>query len=136
MASTFRLQIVTPSRTFYDDEVEMTIVKTTEGDLGIMKNHMLMVAPLTIGKVRIKKDGQFKEAAISEGFVQVEAEYTRIITDSAEWPEEIDITRAQEAKERAERRLAASKSDIDKVRAEISLRKALNRIDVANEKKK
>jgi len=136
MASTFRLQIVTPSRTFYDDEVEMTIVKTTEGDLGIMKNHMLMVAPLTIGKVRIKKDGQFKEAAISEGFVQVESEYTRIITDSAEWPEEIDVKRAEEAKERAERRLSADKSDIDRVRSEISLRKALNRLDIVNSKKK
>jgi len=136
MASTFRLQIVTPSRTFYDDEVEMTIVKTTEGDLGIMKNHMLMVAPLTIGKVRIKKDGQFKEAAISEGFVQVESEYTRIITDSAEWPEEIDVKRAEEAKERAERRLSADKSDIDRVRSEISLRKALNRLDIVNLKKK
>ena len=135
MASTFRLQIVTPSRMFYDDEVEMTIVRTIEGDLGIMKNHMLMVAPLKIGKVRIKKDGQFKEAAISEGFVQIESDYTRIITDSAEWPEEIDVKRAEEAKERAERRLAASKSDIDKVRAEIALKKALNRLDVADEKK-
>lgn len=136
MASTFRLQIVTPSRTFYDDEVEMTIVKTTEGDLGVMKNHMLMVAPLSIGKVKIKKDGQFKEAAISEGFVQVESEYTRIITDSAEWPEEIDVNRAEEAKERAERRLASKNSDIDKVRAEIALRKALNRLDVADKKKR
>ncbi|QUH19089.1 F0F1 ATP synthase subunit epsilon [Alkaliphilus sp. B6464] len=135
MASTFRLQIVTPSRMFYDDEVEMTIVRTIEGDLGIMKNHALMVAPLNIGKVRIKKDGQFKEAAISEGFVQIESDYTRIITDSAEWPEEIDVKRAEEAKERAERRLAASKSDIDKVRAEIALKKALNRLDVADEKK-
>lgn len=135
MASTFRLQIVTPSRMFYDDEVEMTIVRTIEGDLGIMKNHMLMVAPLKIGKVRIKKDGQFKEAAISEGFVQIESDYTRIITDSAEWPEEIDVKRAEEAKERAERRLAAGKSDIDRLRAEIALKKAINRLDVSDEKK-
>ncbi|MBU5676600.1 F0F1 ATP synthase subunit epsilon [Alkaliphilus sp. MSJ-5] len=135
MASTFRLQIVTPSRMFYDDEVEMTIVRTIEGDVGIMRNHMLMVAPLKIGKIRIKKDGQFKEAAISEGFIQIESDYTRIITDSAEWPDEIDVKRAEEAKERAERRLAASKSDIDKVRAEIALKKALNRLDVADEKK-
>ena len=134
MASTFRLQIVTPSRTFYDDEVEMTIVRTTEGDLGIMKNHMLMVAPLNIGKVRIKKDGQYKDAAISEGFVQVQSDYTRIITDTAEWPEEIDVKRAEEAKERAERRLASKQSDLDKVRTEIALRKAMNRLEVANEK--
>jgi len=120
---------------FYDDEVEMTIVRTIEGDLGIMKNHMLMVAPLKIGKVRIKKDGQFKEAAISEGFVQIESDYTRIITDSAEWPEEIDVKRAEEAKERAERRLAAGKSDIDRLRAEIALKKAINRLDVSDEKK-
>lgn len=134
MASTFRLQIVTPSRTFYDDEVEMAIVRSTEGDLGIMSKHMLMVAPLKIGKVRIKKDGQFREAAISEGFVQVESEYTRIITDTAEWPEEIDVKRAEEAKERAERRLAAKDSDTDRVRADIALKKALNRLNVANKK--
>ena len=134
MASTFRLQIVTPSRTFYDDEVEMAIVRSTEGDLGIMSKHMLMVAPLKIGKVRIKKDGQFREAAISEGFVQVESEYTRIITDTAEWPEEIDVRRAEEAKERAEKRLSASQGDIDRLRAEIALKRALNRLNVANRK--
>lgn len=134
MASTFRLQIVTPSRTFYDDEVEMAIVRSTEGDLGIMSKHMLMVAPLKIGKVRIKKDGQFREAAISEGFVQVESEYTRIITDTAEWPEEIDVKRAEEAKERAEKRLSASQGDIDRLRAEIALKRAMNRLNVANGK--
>ena len=134
MASTFRLQIVTPSRTFYDDEVEMAIVRSTEGDLFIMSNHMLMVAPLKIGKVRIKKDGQFREAAISEGFVQVESEYTRIITDTAEWPEEIDVQRAEEAKERAEKRLSASQGEIDRLRAEIALKRALNRLSVANGK--
>lgn len=136
MASTFRLQIVTPSRTFFDDEVEMVIVRTVEGDMGIMKNHALIVAPLKIGKVRIKKDGQFKEAAISEGFVQVQSDYTRIITDTAEWPEEIDVTRAEEAKERAERRLASKESDIDRLRAEIALRKALTRLEVAKNGKK
>ncbi len=134
MASTFRLEIVTPDGIFYNDEVEMAVVRTTEGDLGIMKDHMLTVAPLKIGKLKIKKDGKSKEVAISEGFVQVDSEYTRIITDTAEWPEDIDINRAREAKERAERRLASTKSDIDRVRAEISLRKALNRLDVANQK--
>lgn len=135
MASTFRLQIVTPDRMFYDGEVEMLIVRTVEGDLGILKNHMLMVSPLSIGKVRIKKDGQFKEAAISEGFVQVESDYTRIITDSAEWPEEIDVERAEESKARAEKRLASSQSHIDIMRAEIALKKAMNRLEVANNRK-
>lgn len=135
MASTFRLQIVTPSGIFYDDEVEMTVVRTTEGDLGILKDHMLTVSPLKIGKAKIKKDGKFREAAIAEGFVQVEAEYTRVITDSAEWPEEIDVNRAEAAKERAEKRLTNSKSETDTARAEIALKKALNRLDVAGNRK-
>ncbi len=137
MASTFRLQIITPEGVFYDDKVEMTVVRTTQGDIGIQGDHMLTVSPLKIGRIKIKHDGEFKEAALSEGFLQVDTELTRVITDTAEWPEEIDIKRAEEAKKRAERRLESNKkSDIDLVRAQIALRKALNRIDVASDSKK
>lgn len=130
MASTFRLQIVTPDRMFYDEEVEMIIVRTIDGDIGILPKHALLVSPLRIGKVRVKIDGKFKEAAISDGFVQVEEEYTRVITDSAEWPEEIDIERAEAAKKRAEDRLKTDKSNIDVMRAEAALKRATNRLTI------
>ncbi len=130
MASTFRLQIVTPDRMFFDEEVEMIVVRTVDGDIGIMDKHTLLVSPLNIGKVRIKRNGQFKEAAISDGFVQVEDEYTRIITDSAEWPEEIDAKRAEEAKLRAEGLLKSDTSHVDVMRAEAALKRATNRLNL------
>ncbi|AOY75585.1 F0F1 ATP synthase subunit epsilon [Clostridium formicaceticum] len=135
MASKFHLDIVTPDRTFYNDEVEMTVVRTSEGDLGIMNDHISMVAPIKIGKMKIKVDGNTKEAAIAAGFVKIEQGKTTIIVDAAEWPEEIDVRRAEEAKQRAEKRLGDSRENIDLVRAEIALRKAINRLEVVQSSK-
>lgn len=134
MASKFHLQIITPNRTFLDEEIEMVVLRTIEGDLGILKNHIPLVTPLSIGKVKIISNGQTREAAISAGFVHVDREKTVVITDTAEWPEEIDVNRAQEAKGRAEGRLKIKNSEIDTIRAEIALRKAVTRLDVANRK--
>ncbi|SDJ89732.1 F0F1 ATP synthase subunit epsilon [Natronincola ferrireducens] len=136
MASKFHLEIVTPDRMFYDDEVEMAVVRTTEGDVGILDEHISMVAPLKIGKIKIKKDGSLKEAAIAGGFVKVVQGATTIIADAAEWPEEIDIQRAEEAKQRAEKRLVADGSGIDTIRAEIALKKAINRLEVSEIRKR
>ncbi|MBM7615131.1 F0F1 ATP synthase subunit epsilon [Alkaliphilus hydrothermalis] len=131
MASKFHLQIITPTRTFLDEEIEMVVLRTVEGDMGIMKNHIPMVTPLSIGKLKINKDGSTREAAIAGGFVHVDREKTVIITDSAEWPDEIDVNRAKEAKERAEERLNKGTQDIDTLRAEIALKKAMNRLNLA-----
>lgn len=131
MASTFTLEIVTPERKFFEGQVEMVIVRGVEGDLGILKGHTPLVTPLDIGKIKIKINNEFKEAAIAQGYVEIRKDKTTIITDTAEWPEEIDINRAEEAKKRALERLNAKSSDIDLVKAEISLKKALTRLDVA-----
>lgn len=85
MASEFALQVVTPDDVFYDDQVEMIITRTTNGDRGILKNHIPFVAGLVEGNLRIKKDGKFKEAKIAEGFVTVDKEKTVILTESAKW---------------------------------------------------
>ena len=131
MASTFRLQIVAPDRMFYEDEVESLVVTTPEGQMGILAKHLPIVAPLAIGKIKIKKGGQLKEAAAFGGFIQVETEFTRIVTDSAEWPEEIDIERAEAAKKRAEEMLKSRKSHVDIMRAEAALQRALIRLKMA-----
>lgn len=129
----FTLEIVTPDRKFFEDEVEMIVVRGQEGDLGILAGHTPFVTPLDIGRIKIKQKGEFKEAAIAGGYVEVGKEKTTIITDSAEWPEEIDVNRAEESKKRAKERLnRSSESEIDLMRAEIALRKALNRLNVAN----
>jgi F-type H+-transporting ATPase subunit epsilon len=131
MASTFQLEIVTPDRKFYEDDVDMVVVRTTTGDLGIMKNHMSLLSPLAVGTVKIKKNGDYREAACAGGFIQVGQDKTTIITDSAEWPEEIDVERAKKAAERAEELLKMKSSEIDMVRAQIALERALNRLRVA-----
>ncbi|SHH82272.1 ATP synthase F1 subcomplex epsilon subunit [Caloranaerobacter azorensis DSM 13643] len=132
--SQFTLEIVTPDRKFFEDEVEMVIVRGIEGDIGILKNHTPMVTPLSIGKIRIKKDGEIKEAAIAGGYIEITKNKTTVITDAAEWPEEIDVRRAEEAKKRAEQRLKSGKGEIDVVRAQIALKKALNRLELAKKK--
>ncbi|NLM04036.1 MAG: F0F1 ATP synthase subunit epsilon [Clostridiales bacterium] len=134
MASKFHLEIVTPDRVFYDNDAEMVIARTTEGDVGILAGHIPLVAPLEISTLKIKENGEEKYAAISGGFIKVAESGTTIIVDAAEWPEEIDIERAEEAKRRAEARLASRSADVDTLRAEIALKRAINRIRVANGK--
>jgi F-type H+-transporting ATPase subunit epsilon len=85
MANEFALEIVTPDKTFYNGSAEMIIVRTTEGDRGILKDHRPLVAGLATGTLRIKKDGNYKEAKISGGFMNVDKEKTVIVTESADW---------------------------------------------------
>ncbi|WP_352419710.1 F0F1 ATP synthase subunit epsilon [Proteiniborus sp.] len=129
----FMLEIVTPDRKFFEEEVDMVIVRGVEGDLGILKGHTPLVTPLDIGKIRIKQEGKIRTAAIAGGYIEVGKEKTTIISDAAEWPEEIDVGRAEEAKHRAEERLKR-RDNIDVARAEIALRKAVNRINIAEDK--
>ncbi|MDP3386774.1 MAG: F0F1 ATP synthase subunit epsilon [Eubacteriales bacterium] len=129
--SKFMLEIVTPERLFFDDEVEMVIARGVEGDIGILKGHEPFVTPLQIGTIKIKIDGQFKLAAISQGYMQVTKEKVVILVDTAEWPEEIDVNRAEKARERAEKRLQQKTADLDILRAEIALKKAAARLGVA-----
>lgn len=85
MASKFSLEVVTPDEVFYKDDVEMVIFRTTEGDRAVLKNHIPFVAGLKKGNLRIKIDGNFKDASILEGFVNVQKEKTVILTQSANW---------------------------------------------------
>ena len=127
----FMLEIVTPERSFFQGEVDRVIVRGVEGEMAILKNRAPIITPLAIGKIRILKDGEERVAAAVNGYISVDKEKTTIITDSAEWPDEIDVERAREAKERAERRLRERSEGLDIDRAELALRRALNRLDVA-----
>ena len=127
----FMLEIVTPERSFYEGEVARVIVKGIEGEMAILKNRAPIITPLAIGKIRILKDGEEKVAAAVNGYISVDKEKTTIITDSCEWPEEIDIARAEDAKMRAENRIKDS-SKFDEKRAKLALSRALVRIDIKN----
>ncbi len=131
----FILEIVTPERSFFQGEVDRVIVRGVEGEMAILKNRAPIITPLAIGKIRILKDGEERVAAAVNGYISVDKEKTTIITDSAEWPDEIDVERAREAKERAERRLRERSEGLDIDRAELALRRALNRLEVAGLKK-
>lgn len=131
----FMLEIVTPDRSFFSDEVDMVIVRGIEGDLAVLENRAPLITPLAIGKIRIIKNEKERIAAIVDGYVTVDKDKTTIITDSAEWPEEIDVKRAEEAKDRAEKRLKNRPEGLDIDRAEYALRRAINRLEVANLKK-
>jgi len=128
------LEIVTPERKIYGQEVNMVVAKGIEGELGILPNHIPMVTPLRIAAVTAKVQGQKDHViAVHGGFMEVRKDKVVILAESAELPEEIDIDRAARARERAEERLReARKEKIDFHRAEQALQRAMLRINVRN----
>ncbi len=130
----FKLQIITPEKKFFDGETEQIIVRTTVGDVGILNGHEPYCAALGIGQMRIMIDGKFRHAATSGGVIKVSREGTVILVDSCEWADEIDLNRAEHAKENAEDRMKSAESDRQLKLAEMKLKRALNRIDTARYK--
>lgn len=128
---TFNLQIISPTRVFFDGDAEMVEMKTTEGEIGVLAGHIPLTVVLEPGILRIKQADGKKEAALHDGFVKITKNKVTILAESCEWPDEIDINRAEEAKMRAERRLKMKEAGLDVKRAEIALKKALVRIDAA-----
>lgn len=128
--STFLLEIVTPERKIYAQQVDMVNVKGVDGELGILAHHIPLVTPLKVAPVKIKTGGNVEELAVHGGFLQISKEKVVILAESAERPEDIDINRAKAAKERAERRLANLKDRLDHGRAELALQRAIARIEV------
>lgn len=130
----FNLQIISPTRIFFDGDVDMVEMKTTEGEIGVLAGHIPLTAILVPGVLRIRQGGEVREAALHDGFVEIRKDRVTILAESCEWPEEIDVNRAQEAKTRAERRLKSGEKSVDMLRAEFALKKALTRIDLAGRK--
>ncbi len=131
----FNLQILTPDKLFFDGETDNLIVRTTVGDKGILARHEEYVAALPIGKLKVKLNGQFRIAAVSEGTVKVSRDKTVILVQSCEWADEIDVDRAKTAKAKAEERMKlAEKNNKDYLLAEYKLKRAINRIETWNMK--
>ncbi|WP_219834450.1 F0F1 ATP synthase subunit epsilon [Paenibacillus sp. R14(2021)] len=128
--SSFLLEIVTPERKVYAEDVNMIVVKGSEGEMGILPNHIPMVTPLKIAPVSIKKGNAQETIAVGGGFLEIRKDKVVILAESAELPGDIDIARAESAKQRAEQRLSGKKDDYDQLRAELALQRALNRLAV------
>lgn len=124
------LKIITPDRIFYEDIVTMVEFNTTEGEIGIYRNHIPMTVIVAPGILKITSANDTKEAALHAGFVEILPEGVTILAEIIEWPKEIDAERAEAAKERAEERLHSKTPETDIIRAETALHRAIARIEV------
>ena len=133
---TLRLEIVTAERSIYSGEVNAVIAPGIEGQLGILPYHAPLMTMLQPGGLCIRKDGEETFIAISGGFLEVLQNRVTILADTAERVEEIDITRAEEAKRRAQEQLRLRPPGADLVAAEAALRRSLARLKVAERRKR
>jgi len=126
-----RLEIVTPARKVYTEDVRMVVLPGSEGEFGVLPDHAALVSALKIGVIRVHHEGKVTKIAVSGGFVEVRDSKVTVLANSAERQDQIDVDRATAAKERAEQRLAAQGADIDVLRAEMALKRAMNRLKSA-----
>ena len=132
MAKTFKFEVVTPEKVFYSSDVDMIIFNREDGEMGVMADHMPMVVAVDVGMLKIIKDGMYKFAAISEGFIQITDKGVTAIVDAAGWPEDIDVERAERAKKIAEDKLKEYRKNKEmETLLKLSIVRANNRIKVA-----
>ncbi|WP_124065844.1 ATP synthase F1 subunit epsilon [Clostridium sp. E02] len=130
MADLMKLQIINPERKFYEGNASMVEMTTTEGEIGVYGGHIPMTAIVAPGILKIHEENEIKEAALISGFVEILPDKIVVMAEVVEWPDEIDKNRAEEARIRAERRIKDQNGEIDIMRAETALKKALVRLSL------
>jgi F-type H+-transporting ATPase subunit epsilon len=133
MAQTFQLEIVTPERLLVSDVAEEMQIPGKNGYLGILPQHAPLITELGVGEISYRKGGETQRLAVAWGFAEVLPDRVTILAETAEKAEEIDVERARSAKERAQARLKQA-ADVDHLRAELSLERAITRLQVAEKK--
>ena len=127
----FNLTIVEPDGVFYEGEIDMLEFNTTEGEIGVLPGHIPMTVIIKPGIMTIYETGkEEKRAAIHAGFAEILPDQVTILAEIAEWPEEIDVARAEAAMERAQARIQEKASGTDMMRAETALLRAMARINL------
>ncbi|MGD9117312.1 MAG: F0F1 ATP synthase subunit epsilon [Dehalococcoidia bacterium] len=134
--ATTRLDIVTAEREVFSEDVDEVVAPGVQGQLGILPHHAPLMTTLLPGELLVKKGGEEFYLAISGGFIEVRPDRIIVLADAAERVEEIDIARAEEAKRRAEKRLAEHEPGVDTARAEAALRRSLIRLQVAQRRRR
>ena len=135
--SSLKLDIVTAERVVYSEEVDMIVAPGAEGQLGILPHHAPLMTTLQAGELRVKRGGEEDSLAISGGFLEVRPDRVIVLADTAERAEEIDMARAEAAKQRAEQRLVDKHAPgLDEARVETSLRRAIARFTVVEKVKR
>lgn len=128
MAGTFNFIVVAPDGQVLNKDVEFVVVPGEGGELGILPNHAPLIASLGIGVIRYTENAKVNKIAVSGGFMEVFDNKVTVMASSAETSESINVQRAQSAKERAEKRIHEHRPDIDIIRAEHALRRAVARL--------
>ena len=129
--STIDLTLVTPERAVVHEQVDELQVPGAEGYLGVLPGHAPLFSELKVGEVGYRKGDRWFFLAVAWGFVEVLPDQVRILAETAERAQEIDVERANRAKQRAEERISKGGEDIDYKRALIALERALIRIQVS-----
>jgi len=131
MPNTFKLKVMTPEKSFISEDVQEIIFSTPVGRMGMMAGHMPIVAAVSECTLEILIDGAWKTAAVSQGFLDVTEDAVELFLDTFEWSNEIDANRAREALERAEQRLKNQLSQVQQVRTQSAMARAIARINTA-----
>jgi F-type H+-transporting ATPase subunit epsilon len=132
MAEKLELEVVTPDRLVVQEQVDIVMAQGALGEFGILPNHIPLLTTLQPGELRYRKDNKLEYLAVTGGFAEVSNNKVTILAEAAERAREIDVDRAQRARERAEKRLAQAKVEaIDYTRAEAALKRSLVRLNIA-----
>jgi len=134
VAETFQLEIVTPAKLMVKDVAEEAQIPGLSGYLGILPGHAPLITELAVGVITYKASGATHTLSVAWGFAEVLPDKVTILAEAAERPQEIDVARAQEAKDRAEALLKSNDPKVDYARAEDALQRAETRLSVAKEK--
>ncbi len=130
----FELNIVTPQGDAYSGTVDSVVLPGTEGDFGVLQSHERFLTPLRIGPMEIHEPGQVIFAAIGDGFAEVQGDHVSVLVDSCELAGDIDVARAELARDRAEQHLAELGADPEAQRYDEfgkSLERARNRLEIS-----
>jgi F-type H+-transporting ATPase subunit epsilon len=130
-----RLEIVSPERRAYADDVDMVVVPGIDGQLGILPHHTRLITALGTGELRIKKGGTEESMLISGGFVEVRPDKVVVMADLAEHSDEIDEAKAVAARKRAEAELEGTRDPVDIARVRAALQTALMRERIATRRR-
>ncbi|MFO7990399.1 MAG: F0F1 ATP synthase subunit epsilon [Thermodesulfobacteriota bacterium] len=132
MAEKLMLEVVTPQKAVVSEAVDTVVAPGSEGEFGALKGHTTFLTSLKVGTLRYTDaNGKEQHLFVNGGFAEVLPDKVTILAESAESTQDIDVVRAQAAKERAEQRLANRAAGIDLLRAELALRRAIHRLKVA-----
>ncbi len=134
MADTIQLEIVTPDRMIVSDAAQEIQIPGKSGYLGILPGHAPLITEIAVGEIAYRSGNETKHIAVAWGFAEVLPEKVTILAETAERAADIDIGRAEQAKQRAEARLKQGGADLDYRREEDALKRAQTRIDVAAKK--